>query len=243
MGRIIASRWADETEPTFIFQSSVAPQADGPPLIKLSSLHRRCATPNSLRLCVPKKTFHTSALLSLIIYQLSLVIYLFSLIIHLLSSQSICFPHNPFAFPVGDKLLIGHGWHAWRPQGDMTCLPCLRSRRMVELCRSSTPYRNQQRIPLTTSRKAVELLQSSYTFDASTRQGSRFAPTLPYQAFNPFGVGELWRDGWHGENSTCHAEKGVLHAGVLGAHRDAERLEFCIFDAERRAWVIRGPTA
>ena len=165
-------------------------------------------------------------------YNLSafLVIYLFSLIIHLLSSQSICFPHNPFAFPVGDKLLIGHGWHAWRPQGDMTCLPCLRSRRMVELCRSSTPYRNQQRIPLTTSRKAVELLQSSYTFDASTRQGSRFAPTLPYQAFNPFGVGELWEDiwrvlqrrmAWKEWDLACQGGC-MLHTGVSLARRAAE---------------------
>ena len=59
------------------------------------------------------------------------------------------FPHNPLAFPEGDKLLIGHGWPAWRPKGDMTCLPCLRLRRMDELCRSSTAYSIEPHIPST----------------------------------------------------------------------------------------------
>ncbi len=93
------------------------------------------------------------------------------------------------AFPEGDKRLIGHGWPEWRPKGGMTCLPCLRSRRMDELCRSSTAVRNLQRSPPTSIIENVELLQSSYTSHTTVRQGSRFAPTLPYQAFNPFGVG------------------------------------------------------
>ncbi len=35
-----------------------------------------------------------------------------------------------------------------------------------------------------------ELLQSSNTSHTPVRQGSRFAPTLPYQAFIPFGESE-----------------------------------------------------
>ncbi len=66
-----------------------------------------------------------------------------------------CHPYLLLAFPEGDKRLIGHGWHAWRPQGDMTCLPCLSSRRMDELCRSSTGYRNQQRIAPTIIHKTL----------------------------------------------------------------------------------------
>ena len=71
---------------------------------------------------------------------------------------------------------------------------------MEELCRSSTGIRNQQRVSPTVTLENVELLQSSYTSGTTVRQGSRFAPTLPYQAFNPFGVGELRGDGWHGKN-------------------------------------------
>ncbi len=59
------------------------------------------------------------------------------------------------AFPEGDKRLIGHGWPEWRPKGGMTCLPCLRSRRMDELCRSSTGYHYQQRIAPTTNHKTL----------------------------------------------------------------------------------------
>ena len=121
---------------------------------------------------------------------------------------------SPLAcFPEGGKLLIGHGWPEWRPKGDMTCLPCLRTCRIDELCRSSTAYSIQPHIPSTVTLENVELLQSSYTYGTMVRQGSRFAPTLPYQAFNPFGVGELWetsgefcRDGWHGENGIWNAE-------------------------------------
>ncbi len=84
--------------------------------------------------------------------------------IHWLSHYLSAIPHNPLAlhklsvihhdlsafhhflaFPEGDKLLIGHGWPEWRPKGDMTCLPCLSSRRMDELCRSSTGVYIQQR--------------------------------------------------------------------------------------------------
>ena len=65
------------------------------------------------------------------------------------------FSHNPLAFPEGDKLLIGHGWPEWRPQGDMTCLPCLRSCRMDELCRSSTGYHYRQRIVPTIIHKTL----------------------------------------------------------------------------------------
>ena len=106
------------------------------------------------------------------------------------------YPYLLHAFPEGDKLLIGHSWHAWRPKGDMTCLPCLSPRRIEELCRSSTFSRTAVVVMRCWLRTPVELLQSSYTYDTMVRQGSRFAPTLPYQAFNPFGVGELWEDIW-----------------------------------------------
>jgi hypothetical protein len=42
---------------------------------------------------------------------------------------------------MGVQRLKGHGWHECRPKGDMTCLPCLRPRRMDELCRSSMVFR------------------------------------------------------------------------------------------------------
>ncbi len=159
--------------------------------------------------------------------------------------------------------MIGHGWHAWRPKEDVTCLPCLRLRRMDELCRSSTFSRIAVVVMRCWLRTPVELLQSSYTSDTMVRQGSRFAPTLPYQAFNPFGVGEVWRDKWHGENGIWYAEEGVcytqvfftqvffctqsrregrmlytgvFHTGVFFARRAAESLEFCICDAEERGW-------
>ena len=154
------------------------------------------------------------------------------------------------AFPEGDKLLIGHGWPEWRPKGDMTCLPCLRLRRMEELCRSSTFSRTAVGVTRCWLRTPVELLQSSYTFDTTVRQGSRFAPTLPYQAFNPFGVGELWGDVWRVRRRRMAWREWDLtrriwrmwYAGVFMtrrwflARRAAEILEFCICDAEGEGW-------
>ncbi len=131
----------------------------------------------------------------------------------------------------------------------MTCLPCLRLRRMVELCRSSTAVRNTQRSPPTSIIENVELLQSSNTSHTTVRQGSRFAPTLPYQEFNPFGVGELRGDGrrvlprrmgFDTQRWVC----GFTQVLFL-ARRDAEDLEYSIFDAEgkglgeRRAYGLR----
>ncbi len=115
------------------------------------------------------------------------------------------------AFPVGDKLLTGHGWHKCRPKGDMTCLPCLHPRRMDKLYRSSTVFRKpsaaiRKTVQLPWSRSyrghrpdrvasaalgnpalsSVELLQSSNIPNTTARQGSRFTPPLPCQVLLPF---------------------------------------------------------
>ena len=175
-------------------------QADSSLLSKNSpSSASKMRTLISLRLCVQQilHIYFTNNLLashSLFAIPHNLlafgIIYLLSIMIYLLSFTPL------LAFPEGDKLLIGHGWPEWRPKGDMTCLPCLRLRRMEELCRSSTFSRTAVGVMRCWLRTPVELLQSSYTYGTTVRQGSRFAPTLPYQAFNPFGVGELWEDIW-----------------------------------------------
>ncbi len=187
---------------------SLSPQAVGP-LILFSPLHLRCATPTSLRLCVQKNTCVQKACVEILTsshFFLTRITRIFRNChpAHFDRADhrdamggwyGSCHPCLLLAFPEGDKRLIGHGWHAWRPKGAMTCLPCLRPCRMDELCRSSTvPQPTTYRAD--SKPQAVELLQSSYTFGTTVRQGSRFAPTLPYQAFNPFGVGELRGDGW-----------------------------------------------
>ena len=87
-------------------------------------------------------------------------------------------------------------------------------------------------------RTPVELLQSSYTYGTTVRQGSRFATTLPYQAFNPFGVGEIWGDiwqvlqrrmAWKEWDLACQGGC-MLYTGVSLARRAVESLELRIFD-------------
>ena len=99
---------------------------------------------------------------------------------------------NGIAFPEGDKLLIGHGWHKCRPKGDMKCLPCLCARQMDELYRSSTVFRKPP------ARSAEHNPENRFTpmeqviLGTLTRQGSRSAPTLPCQKLKFFGQSKTW---------------------------------------------------
>ena len=169
MGRIIALRWADGTESclTFLidhtlamrnmiasnkYSASTFQQSLGFLIIYLLFLtiqwlsHCLSAIPrNSLALHKLSNIHHN---LSVIHHDLSVFHHDLSAFHHDLSAF-----HHFLAFPEGDKLLIGHGWPEWRPKGDMTCLPCLSSRRMDELCRSSTGVHNRQRIAPTISIK------------------------------------------------------------------------------------------
>ena len=128
-------------------------------------------------------------------------------------------------------------------EGRHAGLPCLRSRRMDELCRSSTFSRTAVGVMRCWLRTPVELLQSSYTSGTTVRQGSRFAPTLPYQTFNPFGVGELRGDGWHFRKfrairvkKTC--EVVVIWRRIFWGHAEiifgTQRLMSCASSMRRR---------
>ena len=70
----------------------------------------------------------------------------------------------------------------------MTCLPCLHPRRMDELYRSSTLFRNCQFISPAAIRKTVQLPWSRSYRGYRLRQSSSSAPTLPCQAFNFYRV-------------------------------------------------------